>query len=56
MAKSIYLICDQDGNPFTDHKQKETFLRAWAFKNGNEAEAAKMKHQTVVEFRPVKGK
>lgn len=54
--KSIYLICDKDGNPFTDHKQKETFLRAWCFKNEEEANEAKGKNQLVIEFRPVKGK
>lgn len=53
--KSLFVICDTDGNPFfTDKKGKDAYTRVWAFKSLADAKAG-CKTDKVVEYRPVKG-
>jgi hypothetical protein len=58
MSKSIFVICDREGNPFyTDNKGSDRYKMVWAWKNKAEAESScKRGDEHVVEFRPAKGK
>ena len=55
--KSLYIVCDKDGNPFfTDKKGADMYTRTWAFKNAEEAKLSVKGSDKVVEYRPAKSK
>jgi hypothetical protein len=53
--KSIFVICDKEGNPFTGFNGKEYYKMATAYKSENDAKIACKSYETIVEYRP-KGK
>jgi len=49
MSKFIYVVCDKDGNPFS-----ETFSRTWAFNNKTDAEESSGPTEHVVKYKACK--
>jgi hypothetical protein len=55
MNKSIFVICDKDGNPFSRGSDGSYYKRTWAFQSFDEAKENCIKGEKPIEYKPAKG-